>query len=129
MKNSYYNVLTKTSNSVVSTVRRTQVKNQPLLGGRPTGRKTIIYVKKVHKRRRQKIIKCCGRNRCTVGPKRRNVTEVVRQKPGGVTTLVKATSMVKEGTTAAPAKGEEPGEETAAPTSAPDPTTAGTAGQ
>lgn len=102
-------------------MRKDVAKSLPLWSNAHPGRKTIIYVKNVKKRRRLDIIKCCGRKRCSVGPKRNNETIIRRRKPGAVTSVIKGKPEVKAGTTAAPGKGVpggtpgDPGEETAGP--------------
>jgi hypothetical protein len=102
-------------------VRKEVAKSRPLWSNAHPGRKTVIYVKNVKKRRRLDIIKCCGRNRCSDGPKRNNETIFRRKKPGAVTSIIKGKPVVKGGTTAAPGKGVtggapgDPGNEAAGP--------------
>jgi hypothetical protein len=99
-------------------VRKDIAKSLPLWSNAQLGRKTVIYVKNLKKRRRLDIIKCCGRKRCSDGPKRSNETIIRRKKPGAVTSVIKGKPEVKGGTTAAPGKnvpGGAPVEETDGP--------------
>jgi len=81
----------------------------------------LIIIKR-NRKYRQHYIKCCGRNRCHIGPKRQNGTKIeYTKKPvkGGKKT---PKPVVKGGTTAAPGKGKTaPGGKTAAPGDPADP--------
>jgi len=68
-------------------------------------RRTVIYIKR-NRKHRQHYIKCCGRNRCHIGPKRKNGTKIESTKKpvkGGKKT---PKPVVKGGTTAASGKGK-----------------------